>query len=405
MEGNVSMNRIMCPACRQWMRYADEHAGKKTKCKKCGCILRLPVPSSEAKREDSPLDNPPGSPPLDPNQLTWVHGKSSRTVRLWCDGERSLEIPRRDGSAAIPFSPSEFDNMQRMIRGQSTLHTYRSSDLTIHYPPTAGRHALTVTCPRCGKPAKVMVKVFDEATRKQETKSFFIPLLGFFVLLYWAFVWYIGFGSSTQEGDWVSRAIGIFIVTLAGIALHGLLFFAIRSLYRPDPGLSGRIANLLPDDEHDKENGGNIGWHSLSCVKGDTPDGLSWDEVSDWERGESDTTPDHASTPIRPETTPPLGLWPTVFALIALPFYLAAVLMPLLAPWWVPHLLGEWYLEQQNLLQTVILIAGMIVSLFLCGALGTAFALVGEKLEKSANRKSSTAVTTRSGENVATPRE
>jgi len=188
-------------------------------------------------------------------QATWVRWKSTRTLRLWC------EVDQRNDP----------DNVLRMIRGQSYTRRFRSSNVTITYPEIPGRHILDVKCPRCGKNKKVLVQILDEEARKWEIRWIYLPLTLLGAGLFWVAAWYF-YG---QDPSWPN------VVALAflGLVVHFFPAMCVVGLLRADPGLSGRVANLLPADAHTKEEEGKIGWHSLSCFEGDTPDWLTVDEL------------------------------------------------------------------------------------------------------------------------------
>ncbi len=62
------MQRIECPNCGNKLKYADEHAGKKAKCQKCGASFRLPIPTEGTAGESHGRHEPAqtGLPSLRP---------------------------------------------------------------------------------------------------------------------------------------------------------------------------------------------------------------------------------------------------------------------------------------------------------------------------------------------------
>src|SRR3954470_11910256 len=41
------MNAVRCPGCEHEIRYGDEHAGRRGKCRKCGSVVQLPPRAAE----------------------------------------------------------------------------------------------------------------------------------------------------------------------------------------------------------------------------------------------------------------------------------------------------------------------------------------------------------------------
>lgn len=271
------MIRFLCDGCGKRLEAPPEIAGRSVKCI-CGRSHLVPEPEPIAITAPDPDPLAPNPESADNGYVYWIHGKSSRTVRLWCKVEDFETVSHEDGTTELRFTGDGLLNMQRQAAGKSTLLSFQARDVVVDFPPRVGRHVVVVPCPRCGKSVEILVQVDNDTSRKREGKRVYLPLTLVGTALFWVAAWFI----YQEDPGWPSALV----LVLVGLCVHLFPAACIVGLVLDNPGFSGRVANLLPakdqmkDFELDKVN-----HHSICCVKGSTPDYLSWDKsTEEWLR-------------------------------------------------------------------------------------------------------------------------